>query len=606
MKATLALTRMYVKLAARERGALFFNYVFPLIFFFVFGQFMGAQPGGAITRIVTMVLVIGILGNGLFGAGLRAVIEREANILRRFKVAPITPAPMLVAMIIAGWLLYMPGVLVVLGLAHFVYGMPWPERWLSLLALVTVGSWTFRSIGLIIAAVANSMAESNILIQLIYMPMLFISGATFPVSMLPNYAQVAAQFLPASYLNTGLQRVLLRAEGIESVAGPILAMLASMVVATFVSIKLFRWEKDEKLPRSSKLWVIGVLLPFLGMGVWQAYSREHINQSKRLDREVRRNQPRLIRDARIFTADGRVIDNGAVLIRDGRIDQIYEAAPPDPKLLRADVVEAAGKTLLPGLIDVHVHLGSSGGLSEDPRDHQAIEGMSRALAAHLYAGVTAVGSAGDSPTEVQKLRRRVDDGDRVGAELFLVSAGGGPEPAGAGVLAAAEAFSHLATGRPDLLGRSLVAQVAPAAMLAAARKRLAQDNTRFRGRLHGDPPDVESARASLLNAWRAGVPLVTGSDAGYPLVFHGAALHRELQLWVEAGVPPAVALQAATANAARLLGAGNRIGRIRKGFEATLLLVDGNPLQDIAATERISALFLKGERIDRPGLFEQE
>jgi len=606
MKATLALTRMYVKLAARERGALFFNYVFPLIFFFVFGQFMGAQPGGAITRIVTMVLVIGILGNGLFGAGLRAVIEREANILRRFKVAPITPAPMLVAMIIAGWLLYMPGVLVVLGLAHFVYGMPWPERWLSLLALVTVGSWTFRSIGLIIAAVANSMAESNILIQLIYMPMLFISGATFPVSMLPNYAQVAAQFLPASYLNTGLQRVLLRAEGIESVAGPILAMLASMVVATFVSIKLFRWEKDEKLPRSSKLWVIGVLLPFLGMGVWQAYSREHINQSKRLDREVRRNQPRLIRDARIFTADGRVIDNGAVLIRDGRIDQIYEAAPPDPKLLRADVVEAAGKTLLPGLIDVHVHLGSSGGLSEDPRDHQAIEGMSRALAAHLYAGVTAVGSAGDSPTEVQKLRRRVDDGDRVGAELFLVSAGGGPEPAGAGVLAAAEAFSHLATGRPDLLVRSLVAQVAPAAMLAAARKRLAQDNTRFRGRLHGDPPDVESARASLLNAWRAGVPLVTGSDAGYPLVFHGAALHRELQLWVEAGVPPAVALQAATANAARLLGAGNRIGRIRKGFEATLLLVDGNPLQDIAATERISALFLKGERIDRPGLFEQE
>ena len=49
-----------------------------------------------------MVLVIGILGNGLFGAGMRAVQEREENILRRYKVAPITPVPMLVASMVTG------------------------------------------------------------------------------------------------------------------------------------------------------------------------------------------------------------------------------------------------------------------------------------------------------------------------------------------------------------------------------------------------------------------------------------------------------------------------------------------------------------------------
>ena len=56
------------------------------------------------------------------------------------------------------------------------------------------------------------------------------------------------------------------------------------------------------------------------------------------------------------------------------------------------------------------------------------------------------------------------------------------------------------------------------------------------------------------------MPLVTGSDAGNMLVFHGPTVHRELQLWVEAGIPPAVALQAATLNAARLLRAAQRIG----------------------------------------------
>jgi imidazolonepropionase-like amidohydrolase len=116
----------------------------------------------------------------------------------------------------------------------------------------------------------------------------------------------------------------------------------------------------------------------------------------------------------------------------------------------------------------------------------------------------------------------------------------------------------------------------------------------------------DQARANLLRAWKAGVPLVMGSDSGNPLVFHGPSLHHELQLWVQAGIPVTVALQAATFNAAKLLGAAGRIGEIRKGMDADLLLVDGNPLQDIAATERISLVVLKGERIRRSALFEKK
>ena len=88
-------------------------------------------------------------------------------------------------------------------------------------------------------------------------------------------------------------------------------------------------------------------------------------------------------------------------------------------------------------------------------------------------------------------------------------------------------------------------------------------------------------------------------------MFHGSSLHRELQLWVQAGIPAPVALQAATWNGARLLRADTRFGAIRKGLEANLLLVDGNPLEDIAATERISLVVFKGERVHRAALFEQ-
>ena len=93
MKAFLALLKIDLKLASRNRTVLFFNYFFPLTFFFIFAQMFDAQQGSAILQVVAMVIVLGILGNGLFGAGMWAVQEREENILRRYKVTPITPVP---------------------------------------------------------------------------------------------------------------------------------------------------------------------------------------------------------------------------------------------------------------------------------------------------------------------------------------------------------------------------------------------------------------------------------------------------------------------------------------------------------------------------------
>src|SRR4051794_34223528 len=160
---------------------------------------MASPKSGGIANVVTMVLAIGILGNGLWGAGMRAVQEREQGILRRFKVTPITPAPLLVASLITGWIIYIPAILLVCALAHFFYGMAIPERWLSIFGFVTLGVVAFRSIGMTVASVVNGTQESTIAIQLMYMPMLFLSGATVPRQFLPSWARVAGDFLPATY-----------------------------------------------------------------------------------------------------------------------------------------------------------------------------------------------------------------------------------------------------------------------------------------------------------------------------------------------------------------------------------------------------------------------
>src|SRR5271156_4738129 len=98
MRPYLAQIRSNLRLMGRDRGVLFFSVFFPMVFFLIFAfSFGGAKNPAAMSQTVAMVLILGVLGNGLFGAGMRAVHERETGVLRRFKVAPVGAAPIIIA-----------------------------------------------------------------------------------------------------------------------------------------------------------------------------------------------------------------------------------------------------------------------------------------------------------------------------------------------------------------------------------------------------------------------------------------------------------------------------------------------------------------------------
>ena len=173
-------------------------------------------------------------------------------------------------------------------------------------------------------------------------------------------------------------------------------------------------------------------------------------------------------------------------------------------------------------------------------------------------------------------------------------------------LGVAQAYAQFFGGKSDMLNNSLVQQALGGSVLKSTREYIASGKGVNADKAALFQGAFEQGRANLLRAWKAGVPLAMGTDAGNPLVFHGPSMHHELQLWVQAGIPAEVALEAATRNAAILLRASQRYGTIRKGLEANLLLVDGNPLQDISATERISLVVFEGERLRRSELFEKK
>jgi len=596
--------RMNLRLTLRNRVALFFSFVFPLIFFLAFSQGGG---GGNGQQIISLVLGLGGLGSGLFGVGMRAVQDREQNILRRFKVAPIGPGAIIVSGMVTSLALQLPNMAFIVALAHGIFGAPWPPQPVSLLIFVSLGLLAFASIGGIIAALVNSMQEGILLTQLFYFPMLFLSGATIPISVMPVWLQTVAQFIPMTYFTTGLQPILRGKETLYDNLTSAGALALTAAVGTLLAAKLFRWEKEEKLRPAAKFWLLAVLGPFFVLGAWQMHAKTNIAKAKVLGRDVQRSRTFLIHDARLFLGDGTVIDQGSVLTKDGKIVEIYTGSAPDAKSLRADSIEAAGKTLMPGLIDVNVRLSLPGIPISDPEYFQNLDqNVDRELAAYLFSGVTAVKSVGDPQEMVLKHRATIASGERLGAELFAdESLSTKVVDSNPPMLASVEAMQAYMDGKTDLLDRSLVQQVVPRKWFAQVKDSLTSAQSQ-REALRARSVRSDVVRQNLAAAYRAGVMLVAGSGGGNPMVVHGPGIHRELQLWVQAGIPPIVALQGATSNAARLLRSDQRIGLIRKGYEASLLLVDGNPLQDISATERISIVFFKGERVNRADIFEQK
>ena len=420
---------------------------------------------------------------------------------------------------------------------------------------------------------------------------------------------------------------------------------------------------------------------------------------------------------------GPPLPEAVIIIQGNRIKTIARMGeaelPPDAK-----VVDCSGKTILPGLIDVHIHLGGSpGGMVTTAEYAPSI--MYKYLKGYLISGVTTVKSAGDMMELILDLREKEKRGELVSPRIFAVgpcftAPGGHPahifkafpplvksatrqvtdpevarqmvrEVAGAGV-DCIKAILEDGEGKLPKLPYSAFASIVDEAHKAGLKVSVHIDrypdaeeavrqgadglehgiidtekiapqlieNIKSKGiyyiptlsvwesyfRLidevdlleglflkfsvpkeifdslgHPESPlrqamaneekigrlrkRYATASANLLRMAQAGVRVVVGTDAGNSLVFHGPAVHREMELFVHAGLSPMEAIVAATGTAAEYLGQDDELGTIVPGKLADLLVINGDPLSDITSTKNIHLVIKNGAIVDR-GLMAAE
>lgn len=345
-----------------------------------------------------------------------------------------------------------------------------------------------------------------------------------------------------------------------------------------------------------------------------------------------------IRNVRVF--DGHTLGGPTTVVIDGAV------IGTDPAGARE--VDGTGATLLPGLIDAHVHVerpenleslaawGVTTGLDMACWPVERVDALRRCGrgAEFRTAGLPAIGPGGahvhlpGMPADAivrtaadarRHVAARVADGvDHIKGVAEAPGDGGpGAEALAALVTAAREhglttvvhaaspgAFTLAVESGADVITHLPVVGTVTDADVAAMRAAgqvavptvVMMEGILSTGRL--GPTSIDHVLSSLAALHRAGVTIVAGTDANEveaapSPVRHGESLHRELELMVRAGLTPVEVLRSATGTAASVFGLHDR-GVIAPGKRADLLLVDGDPTTSIGATRSIRAVWIAG------------
>jgi ABC-type multidrug transport system permease subunit len=272
---------MRIQLTLRNKMFLFFSVIMPFGFFFLYAGVFAKGNAVAVRYLLGPVTALTVMGS-FWGLSAALVTFREQGILRRFHVTPVTPSDMLASSIVANFILTMPTVIVELLFARLIFHVKDFGNLGTAFILITLGTMSFASLGLVVASITNTMQETQVINQLIWLPLIFLSGATIPLIDLPRVVQRVGLFLPATYLVTELQDAIYWAAAPWNrdvlIAMASLALWASLTF--FLSAQLFRWEPESKIPRRAKLLVLGTALPFVLLGIWENSSSRTIAKAK--------------------------------------------------------------------------------------------------------------------------------------------------------------------------------------------------------------------------------------------------------------------------------------------------------------------------------------
>jgi ABC-2 type transport system permease protein len=269
MNAALQQLRISLTLHYRNKMALLYSYLFPLIFLLAFWV-LYRHESVTLARHMGELLTVSVLGGACFGLPTTMVSERERGVWRRYRLAPVSTATLVMSTIAARYVILITAGLLQLGAALAV-GMPVPSRPLDLFVVFAFVSFAFIGLGLVMAMMADTVPAVQALGQCIFLPMLIIGGIAVPLASLPDWAQHVSEFFPGRYAVEAFQACVVGA-GLGTVGFDLLALLIIGIGGSVAGAKMFRWDAQQRFSRrSGKAWIAVALISWAVVGTLSEY-----------------------------------------------------------------------------------------------------------------------------------------------------------------------------------------------------------------------------------------------------------------------------------------------------------------------------------------------
>jgi ABC-2 type transport system permease protein len=241
--------RAQQRLFWRSRELAFFTFMLPVILFFLLGSTYGDDEIDGVNG--ADYLLAGMLGYGAVsttfaGLAILLVIRREQGILKRLRATPLPASTYLGAVLTSIVLVFALETVLMLTIGRLSFGTDLPDRWLSLVLALLLGSIAFAALAVGLSGLVRSAEGSSAVVNAIYLPLSFISGAFFSPASFPAFLEAIANVLPLTYFIELVRDVMLHGHDIWEEPTAVAVVAAWGAVGLFAAVRFFRWEPRER------------------------------------------------------------------------------------------------------------------------------------------------------------------------------------------------------------------------------------------------------------------------------------------------------------------------------------------------------------------------
>ena len=228
----------------RSREAAVFVFFFPILLLLLLGAVYNGDYRGhpEIDYLVAGLLGYGIANTTFGGLAITLVIRRESGLLKRVRGTPLPPALYLTSAVVSILLVYALQAFAIIWVGRLVYGSALPQEPFSLLVAAVIGAAAFAGMGVGLAGLIRSSDGASAVVNVIVLPMAFLSGGFGPTSRYPEFLQHVAQVLPLTHFINAVTGIYLDHESVTEQGWSLLFVAVWGVAGLIVARRTFRWE----------------------------------------------------------------------------------------------------------------------------------------------------------------------------------------------------------------------------------------------------------------------------------------------------------------------------------------------------------------------------